>query len=287
MTPYYKYDFVSPDPIYATVKEELKSYFDTGVVDDLLFPKWTDDCLKSLGRSTYPLKPAILTLDDFTATLPEDFFAVREAWLCLSATSQLAAPSSVYFVEQETVNRMDPIDPVACSVQTCSDVPDQINVVLKKTQTLIASFTRQYLLRPGNISVMQNCSLDCRNYGSNSPDAFDIRDGKFVTNFRTGHVYMVYYSTEFDCNGVQVVPDNFRIRDYIEKYITYKVWKVMADNTPDEGLRNFLDAKQKEAKAIADEARIIAQTEVKKETVHQKAARLHRQNQRLNRFNIN
>jgi hypothetical protein len=61
----------------------------------------------------------------------------------------------------------------------------------------------------------------------------------------------------------------------------------MADNTTDEGLRNFLDAKQKEAKAHSDEAKIIALTEVKKETVHQKAARLARQNQRLNRFNIN
>jgi hypothetical protein len=287
MTPYYKYDFVSPDPIYSTVKEELNSYFDSGAVDDLLFPKWTDDCLKTLGRSSYPLKPGLLTLDDFVSTLPEDFHAVREAWLCLSATSELAAPSSVYFVEQETTVKMDQLDPNHCSIQTCSDVPEQINVVMKKSQTLIASYTKQYLLRPGNISVQQNCALDCRNYGSVSADTFDIRDGKFVTNFRTGHVYLVYYSTEFDCSGVQVVPDNFRIRDYIEKYIVYKTWKKMADNTTDEGLRNFLDAKQKEAKAHSDEAKIIALTEVKKETVHQKAARLARQNQRLNRFNIN
>ena len=36
MSYYYKYDFVSPEPLYATVKEELKSYFDTGAVDDLI-----------------------------------------------------------------------------------------------------------------------------------------------------------------------------------------------------------------------------------------------------------
>ena len=286
MSPYYKYEFVSPEPIYAVVKEELSSYFDTGVVDDLLFPKWTDDCLKTLGRSSYPLKPGLLSLDDFQATLPEDFYAVREAWLCLTATSEFASPSAVYFVEQETTTKMDSLDQSACSIENCSDIPEQINVVMKKTQTLIASYTKQYLLRPGNISVMENCSLDCKNFGSNSPDAFDIRDGKFVTNFRNGHVYMVYYSTEMDCSGVQVVPDNFRIRDYIEKYIMYKTWKKMADNTTDEGLRNFLDSKQKEAKTIADEARIIAQTETKKETVHQKATRLQRQNRRLNRFNI-
>ena len=38
MSYYYKYDFVSPEPLYATVKEELKSYFDTGkyVSDELV-----------------------------------------------------------------------------------------------------------------------------------------------------------------------------------------------------------------------------------------------------------
>jgi len=286
MSPYYKYEFVSPEPIFATVKEELRTYFETGMVDDLMFPKWTDDCLKNIGRATYPLRPALLTLDDFTSTLPEDFYAVREAWLCLDATSEMASPSSVYFVEKEEINKMDPLDQNSCSVETCSDIPEQINVVLKKTRTLIASYSKQYLLRPGNISVSNSCSLDCINYGSTCPDSFDIRDGKFITNFRTGSVYMVYYSNEFDCQGNQVVPDNFRIRDYIEKYLIYKVWKYMADNTTDEGSIQRFERKAADARIAADEARIIAHTEVKKETIHQKADRLRRQNQRLNRFNI-
>ena len=30
MSYYYKYDFVSPEPLYATVKEELKSHISEG-----------------------------------------------------------------------------------------------------------------------------------------------------------------------------------------------------------------------------------------------------------------
>ena len=55
MSYYYKYNFVSPEPIFAEVKEELRSYFDTGMVDDILFPKYVEDCLKRLGRSSYKI----------------------------------------------------------------------------------------------------------------------------------------------------------------------------------------------------------------------------------------
>ena len=65
MAYYYKYNFISPEPIYATVKEELKSYFDTGAVDDLLFPTYLDKCLKKLGRATYVISEQVLFIEDF------------------------------------------------------------------------------------------------------------------------------------------------------------------------------------------------------------------------------
>ena len=82
MSYYYKYNFVSPEPVYSTVKEELKSYFDTGAVDDLLFPTYLDKCLKKLGRTTYVIAEQALYIEDFQARLPDNFVAVREAWMC-------------------------------------------------------------------------------------------------------------------------------------------------------------------------------------------------------------
>ena len=49
MSYYYKYDFVSPEGSFATIKEEFKSYFDTGAIDDLLFPTYANKCLQKLG----------------------------------------------------------------------------------------------------------------------------------------------------------------------------------------------------------------------------------------------
>ena len=98
MSYYYKYNFISPDPVYATVKEELKSYFDTGAVDDLLFPTYLDKCLKKLGRATYVIQETILDVVDFEARLPDNFISVREAWMCSEDTSNYPyqTPNSFY-----------------------------------------------------------------------------------------------------------------------------------------------------------------------------------------------
>lgn len=280
MTNYYKYEFISPEPLWARVKEELKSHFDTGAVDDVLFPIWTDDCLKKLGRATHPLIEAVAAVDNFQVSLPEDFHAMREAWLCVSAETEAASPTSVYWVEQEETRPMDE------GYAIDSSIPEKISVVMKKSRTLVAAYAKKYLLRPGSVKTMQHCSQDCRNYGSLAPDTFDITGRTMALNFREGTVYFLYYSNGVDACDNQVIPDNFRIKDYILKYLTYRVWKSLADNATDEGQMNRYDRKAQEAQQASDLAQIEAFTEIKKETVHQKAERLKRQNTRLNRFNI-
>src|SRR5689334_22510217 len=96
MSDYYKYDFVSPEPIFALVKEELKSYFNTGMVDDILFPVWTDKCLKRLGKGSYDIKQDLVHIDNFKGKLPSDFNSIREAWItsCMDTSFQL--PSYTY-----------------------------------------------------------------------------------------------------------------------------------------------------------------------------------------------
>jgi hypothetical protein len=91
MSYFYKYEFVSPESVFATVKEEFKSYFDTGAVDDLLFPTYLDKCLKKLGRATYTITPVILDVCDFEARLPEHSFH-RQQYLLLY---RLALPQQI------------------------------------------------------------------------------------------------------------------------------------------------------------------------------------------------
>jgi len=291
MSYYYKYNFVSPEPVYALVKEELKSYFDTGAVDDLLFPTYLDKCLKKLGQSSYVIAQQLLYIEDFEARLPDNFHAVREAWLCTSIPGYPYQTANSFYSQAASETTIQ-ISPVTSNGQPCTNLecttgcptcmPELVQAVYKTNQQVAVEYHRQYLLKPGNISVRANCSLDCANFGSSAADSFDIRDNKFVTNFRNGVVHLVFYSTEYDNAGNQMMPDNYRIREFIEAFIKYKVFETLANQTNDETF-NQLQQKLVYYKQLHDEAFVMANIEIKKQDAYAKQRRIRKD---LNRFNM-
>ena len=215
MSYYYKYNFTSPEIVYSVVKEELKSYFDTGAVDDLLFPTYLDKCLRKLGRTTYVIQEETLFIEDFQARLPDNFFAVREAWFCTSVNGYPYQTANSFYSQAatQTTIQVSPVisDGVPCNgncpPDNCTCMPEIIQAVYKTNNQLAISYVKQYLLKPGNISVKKHCDVDYTNSwefyegapplnqftpGSSTYDSFDIRDNKFVTNFRNGIVHLVF-----------------------------------------------------------------------------------------------
>lgn len=305
MSYYYKYNFTSPEIVYSVVKEELKSYFDTGAVDDLLFPTYLDKCLRKLGRTTYVIQEETLFIEDFQARLPDNFFAVREAWFCTSVNGYPYQTANSFYSQAatQTTIQVSPVisDGVPCNgncpPDNCTCMPEIIQAVYKTNNQLAISYVKQYLLKPGNISVKKHCDVDYTNSwefyegapplnqftpGSSTYDSFDIRDNKFVTNFRNGIVHLVFYATEYDNGGNQMIPDNYRIREYIEAFIKYKVFEMLTNQTNDE---TFQQLQQKLAyyKQLSDEAYILADIEIKKQDVYAKQRRIKND---LNRFNM-
>jgi hypothetical protein len=308
MSYYYKYNFVSPEPVYSTVKEELKSYFDTGAVDDLLFPTYLDKCLKKLGRATYVIAEQPLYIEDFQARLPDNFVAVREAWMCTeipqypyqtanSLYTQAASQTTIQ-IAPLTIGGTPCVNPVCQNPQcdgTC--MPEIIQAVYKTNQSIARAYQQEYLLKPGNISARGNCDVSYTNAwefteyapplreftpGSAGYDSFDIRDNKFVTNFRNGIVHLIFYVTEYDGVGNQMIPDNYRIREFVEAFIKYKVFETLSNQLTDE---TFAQIQQKLAyyKQLHDEAFIMADIEIKKQTPWEKQRRIKND---LNRFNM-
>jgi hypothetical protein len=308
MSYYYKYNFISPEPVYATVKEELKSYFDTGAVDDLLFPTYLDKCLKKLGRTTYVITEQPLNITDFEARLPDNFYAVREAWMCTSVQGNTYQDASSFYSQAFTSTTIQ-VSPLitnnsSCTNPDCANVgcdgqcmPELVQTVYKTNNSAVNLYTKDYLLKPGNISARSNCDLSYTTAwdngdavlarsqftpGSAGYDSFDIRDNKFVTNFRNGIVHLIFYATEYDEIGNQMIPDNYRIREYVEAFIKYKVFEMLSNQLTDE---TFQQIQQKLAyyKQLSEEAFIMADIEIKKSTVYQKQ---HKIKSDLNRFNM-
>jgi hypothetical protein len=307
MSYYYKYNFISPEPIYSTVKEELKSYFDTGAVDDLLFPTYLDKCLRKLGRTTYVISEQALFIEDFEARLPDNFYAVREAWRC-AETPGNSYSSSTSFYSQSVNSTTIQISPLTVGGDSCNNpscknpncegecMPELARTVYKTNKEIATrSYRHEYLLKPGNISTREQCDLqyrsDWNNYappvreftpGSATYDSFDIRGNKFVTNFRNGVVHLLFYATEYDDIGNQLVPDNYRIAEFVEAFIKYKVFETLTNQTNDETF-NQLQQKLAYYKQLHDEAFIMADIEIKKQTPWEKQRRIKKD---LNRFNM-
>lgn len=309
MSYYYRYNFTTPEIVYSTVKEELKSYFDTGAVDDLMFPTYLDKCLRKLGRATYVISEEILNIQDFEARLPDNFFAVREAWMC-TEIPQYPYQSANSFYSQAATQTTIQVSPVVtdiprcpvCNDPTCGGncMPELIQTVYKTNQQVARSYRHQYLLKPGNISARAHCDVNYNSTAwefdpvdpnftggeftpnSSSADSFDIRDNKFVTNFRCGIVHMIFYATEYDANNNQMIPDNYRIREYIEAFIKYKVFETLANQINDETFEQ-IHKKMAYYKQLSEEAFIMADLEIKKQDVYAKQRRIKND---LNRFNM-
>ena len=305
MSYYYKYNFVSPEPVYSTVKEELKSYFDTGAVDDLLFPTYLDKCLRKLGRSSYVIAEQVLEIRDFEARLPDNFFAVREAWRCSAIPVDTQDYASFYSQATLTENIQvrpldvggDPCSSPGCIDPNCNGTCTVIEqTIYKSTVSSSVNFKREYLLKPGSISANRNCTVDYteawsftneaqnREFtpGSSGYDSFDIRDNKFVTNFRDGVVHLLMYATEYDNGGNQMIPDNYRVREFVEAFIKYKVFETLSNQINDETF-NQIQQKMLYYKQLCDEAFIMADIEIKKQDAWTKQRRIKND---LNRFNM-
>lgn len=284
MPNYYKYNFTSPEQTYAIVKEELRKYFDTGDIDDTLFTIYTSKCLKKLGRGSYPINHVLLNIEDFQARLPDNFIGVREAWLCTSIDTSLQLPSAQYNQIVQTSTRIDNPD-VFCDVCNECDNPDIIRAIYKTTSEVLFTVKRTYLLKPGNISVKDSCNMECANIGAPGPDSYDIRDNKFVVTFRSGNVYLVFYEREMTEDGYELIPDNERIKEYIESFLKYKMFEQLCNIVPDDKYRLYKDKKD-DYKSEMYEKWVIAETETKKETVNDKYRAILRVKRRHNKYNI-
>lgn len=288
MSYFYKYKFVSPEPLFARVKEEMKSYFDANAVDDLMFPIWTGKCLQKLGRSSYKIVSTLLFMDAFEAKLPPDFKAAREVWM----TAQMLSPTyrkPGAFYQQITTILNKPYDPCNPEVNCDPCNPDILTVVTKTQTEVTHPIKLKYLLTPGNVSVLDECDKGCMNinaskHGMTNPElTFDIRDGKLVTNFREGDIYLIYYSDQRDESGYQMIPDNFRIQEYIEAFLKQKIFEQLYNQITDETF-NQIREKYMFYKQQAEEAYIMADIEIKKETIYKKAMGIRRDQHRFDPY---
>jgi len=287
MAHYYKYNFISPKPVFAIIKEELKSYFDTGAIDDLMFPTYVTKCLRKLSRASLPIDETIIHIEDFQARLPDNFQSAREVWLCSQTEEKLFVDPSSFYSQNESGSSQI----VTEEQDTTTEV--ELLPIVKNTGFGVHNlvYRRMHLLKPGNISAKQQSNLNYNpaaaaygnSPGSNNMDSFDIRDNKLITRFRNGTIHLVFYSERVDTEQNQLIPDNYRIEEFVEAFIKYKVFEVLTNQINDETY-NQMREKVMYYKQLCDEAYIMADIEIKKQTIAKKVRNITRDQNRFNKY---
>lgn len=289
--------FVSPEPIYARIKEEMKAYFNTGQIDDLMFPIWTKDCIKKFKNTYLEIKPAVLDLFDSKAELPCDFKSIREVYICSTYNKgPIKAPFTYYY---QTDCRVGPVETDACTdcnkpectpsfespVPFLGSTPEQFRVTHKVNTWMDFTFSLTGLLKPGNHKTIRVCHDGCPNLTCEARDTFDIINNHIVTSFPTGTLYIAYYAdTEMD-NGYSEIPDEHEFQQYVYKYIRYMIYQQLYEQAGDETI-SALGQKMQFAQRQADEQFIIARNEAIGETVYDVQQAIKRSYNRHNRFRL-
>lgn len=282
----YKYNFISADALFAKIALEMSSYFETGALNPLLFPIWTQYILDRLGKGSYPIREGVLVLENYEARLPHDFNSVREARLCTQTSGfEYRLPTSFYRSETYQMDHAGHIDRCA-PCDPCNLCTNSINVVYK-TDTIVCSptYTVEHLLKPGNVSCLTKCDRNSLNRKAHSEHTFDINGNRFSTNFKDGEVFLSYYSSETDEEGTSLIPDNVKIIDAIEHYIKYKLFEMLWNQVTDETY-NQIERKYQTYKQLYNEKFTAAEAETFKKTIYERVDAIKKYTHRNDRFLI-
>lgn len=258
--------YVSPEALYARVKETLSSYFDSNLVDDLMFPNWLDRALSKFQMGSYPIKEAYLTISNYKGCLPDDINKIKCISLCTDVVyKDYQLPSSFYYQKDCRVTNIND------SCEPCFELPDLKEnfcdpcerpyvVTNKITNTIYFSYRDVIPLVPATNKAKECCSKDFKSIYHDG-NTFDITDDKITVEFPEGTVYIEYFSTGID-NGERVIPDNQYVQDYIENYFYYRIFELLFHSATDETFNQSL-TKLQYYRQLSEESYIIAVNKLK------------------------
>lgn len=285
--------FIPAKGVIAEVKETLRSYFSTGVIDDVLFPTWIADCNNRLGNTAYQLTETVLTINNYVADLPPDFKSVREAWMSTTVGNYLyPLPSSTYITRDYVIDRYaeEAQDRCyQCDTTPCCCMDDcQIirKITTKSNDAILFQYQHCFPLRAATASTINKCCPSSINRVARCAETFEIKDCQFVTNFETGLVALTYYADPGGCADEMMILDNQWVKEFIRAHLIYMCYDQLFHQVTDETF-NQVARKRDDYRLMAQNAYVTMETKLKLPSRQQDIDRMRRAKTRYSRFNIN
>jgi hypothetical protein len=105
-------NYISAETLVAEVKQELKSYFESGAISEVLIPTFIDQALRKLKVLAMQPKDAVLHFVNYKSELPCDFGLLDYA---LMYDNQIEWNSGVTSLKGYWYQSIEQLDCVSCT----------------------------------------------------------------------------------------------------------------------------------------------------------------------------
>lgn len=264
-----EYNLVNCDEIFSKIELQLSQYSNAGALDSNMFFNEVKLCISRLGIAAYEMIDAIVTLDNYRAALPCNFYLLDSAWLCdmhcPPSTGAILQSNFVMYTEtteeeicQKTCSSNNTILDVlsnGVTVQSTACNNNNENVLNKTTikEYIIPESTSRITWRNPVLMTLNNkksigspvCSKDCKNLFAKSPYEISINQqgaNKFLhSTLEKPVIYLKYYSYPEDPNtGLPLIPDVPVIQRAIEYHLMHYFFYMAYLNGTDVNLERKL-----------------------------------------------
>lgn len=231
--------------IVTEIKVDFKSYYSTGLLDDVSMERWGLQALKMFGKSVMTLHEAIVDVSCGQGELPLNFFALYAAYECTPINySKVKTTKALQGVRQwketnEKIKRFDTCNE-CCSCEEERVITEKIYFEADEYQF---NYKPMGLLSLGKYRNKSAIAEECRNkHVHTNPKEIMIKNDIVFTNYPEGTIYMQYFGLEETDEGDIEIPDSSRgaVAKYVEDYIKYKVVEKIVLNQDDTNLVNLM-----------------------------------------------
>ena len=239
---------ISTDVIFSNVKQMLKSFEATGLLNDADLFRWTKWVINRIGIGQLIEKETILDVEDYKTELPEDFSLLWVVHKCDSCGETGHATYHWYtpehrFVLKDWVNKACYGE---CDICRHGEVVEVTRRVEGFTHEPIKTSYCNRTLMSLNKRVSKNkCHKYCANLYNTSEWNFNFDEKNMFFNFCEGHIHLQYYANAIDEEGYPMIVNNEYIKQAIEDYLIYKSLQVIYYNNEADVQQRMMYAEQK------------------------------------------
>lgn len=276
---YNNFNYISSEVIVAEVKQELRSYFDSGSLNEALIPTYIDNAIRKLKILALEFRDDLLTVEDYKCKLPADFAYMKDAFM-LTRIDDISTPVMSSKFEYYKKIYCDNCDPEDCGDEDCETFE-------QTTQTIPTWITRH--LNPCLLRIYYTsrefCTADSQGIHWDSLDAIKIWNKTISSTFQQGEIYIQYWTKPEDEHG-PLIPEIVEVENFVKAFLYYKFFEQLYNSVTDESI-NIIERKLQFYKREYYNHYESALNTLKAETKQQTRDNIRRQNRRFIKFIIN